>query len=323
MRPIYRIFADSQEITALVSDRLLSLTLIDEAGTRSDRTALRLDNRDGRMVMPRRGAELEIRLGYEETGTAFMGLFTVDEVEVSGPPDVMTVSAKAADMRAGMKAPRTRSWHDVTLGDIVRTVSGDHGLTAAIPAELATVVIAHVDQTEESDLNLLTRLAKDNNALAKPAAGRLLFTPKGRGRTASGALMPAVALTRTDLKSYRARFADRDRYKAVTAFWHDPDTAERRPVTAGEGTPVMTMPGTSATESEACEAARAKLAALARGSATLQLSCAGNPELAAEARLTVSGLGGGIDGLWITESVEHRVDGSGYWCEVSAKSKEK
>ncbi|MEA3411805.1 MAG: hypothetical protein U9R74_09720 [Pseudomonadota bacterium] len=57
-------------------------------------------------MLPRTGARLEVAIGYRETGLFDMGQNMVDKVEASGPPDTITVRAKAADMLATMKACR-------------------------------------------------------------------------------------------------------------------------------------------------------------------------------------------------------------------------
>ena len=45
-----------------------------------------------------------------------MGAYTVDELELSGPPQTLTIRARAADLRQSLKAPKTRAWDATTLG---------------------------------------------------------------------------------------------------------------------------------------------------------------------------------------------------------------
>jgi phage protein D len=61
----------------------------------------------------------------------------------SGPPNTITIRGKAADMRASIKAPKTRSWDSLTLGALVQTIAGEHGLTATISEQLALIAIEH------------------------------------------------------------------------------------------------------------------------------------------------------------------------------------
>ena len=89
-----------------------------------------------------------------------MGLFTVDEVEVQGPPATFTVRARSADLRDELKGQKTRSWSDTTLREVVAAVAADYGLDLRMPPPPPTIHLPHLDQSNESDLNLLTRLAQ-------------------------------------------------------------------------------------------------------------------------------------------------------------------
>ena len=86
MRPDWRILIDGQDRSEAFRARLLSLTITDESGYYSDTVSVRLDDRDGRIVLPRLGVEMVVQLGYEEIGRVEMGRYTVDEIELSGPP---------------------------------------------------------------------------------------------------------------------------------------------------------------------------------------------------------------------------------------------
>ena len=148
MTPAYRIQVEGQgDVTAQIRERLLSLRVRDEEGYQSDAVEIRLDDRGGEMELPRRGVALEVELGYEASGRVRMGRYVVDEVELSGPPETLTVRATAADMRTGAKQRKTRSWDEVTIADLVTTIARDHDLDPRVERGLARIVLPHVDQT--------------------------------------------------------------------------------------------------------------------------------------------------------------------------------
>ena len=60
MKPIFSVKADGVDLTALISDRMLSLRVTDEAGVTSDQFDISLDNRDNAVATPSTGASLEI-----------------------------------------------------------------------------------------------------------------------------------------------------------------------------------------------------------------------------------------------------------------------
>ncbi len=60
MQPHFRIVADGADISALINDRLVSLQLADRPGMASDSFELRIDDRDGAVELPARGASIEM-----------------------------------------------------------------------------------------------------------------------------------------------------------------------------------------------------------------------------------------------------------------------
>ncbi len=314
MKPIFSISVDQSDITAKVADRLLNLRITDEAGMKSDTASLTIDNRANAVEVPRRGVIMKIALGYDKTGLVQMGAYTVDEVSSEGPVRTLTISAKAADMQAGLKVRKTRAWVNITLGELVETIAGEHDLQPQVTDALAAIDIAPVpykqlDQTNESDLHLLTRLATQYDAIAKPANGFLLFVSKGEAKAASGQELSAVTLTESDVKTFRARAADRGKYAAVKAYYLDAETQQRVPVTSGDGTPVFSLRRTYPDAAQAEGAAASKLAALKRGTATLSLTLEGRPDITAETPLTFVSDDELANGEWVVTRAEHELSG--------------
>ena len=323
MTPRFRIRIDgSQDVTDRIGDRLLSLRVTDEAGRQSDAVELRIDNRGGVVPPPRRGVEMEVWLWHEGQKETPMGLYTVVEVELSGPPRTLAVRGTGPDMRASLKAPRTRSWEDVSLGELVASIAAGHDLEARVGSSLRSVRIPHLDQTEESDLHLLTRLARDYDAIAKPAGGYLLFVPQGAAESATGRKLPVVDVRPEDCRSWRVTLADRAAYSSVLAHWHDAAAAGQKTETAGSGGPAWTLRRTYASAGEAREAARAKLAELTRETRQLSLTLSpGKPAVAAEVELRLAGFGNDVDGSWSSRRAVHKLTGSGYSTTAEAVPK--
>lgn len=323
MTPAYEILAGQADVTAAIRDRLLSLTLTDEAGYQSDSLEIRLDDRDGKIKLPRRGVTLDVRLGYlplqgsvRETDRMElrpMGLFTVDEVEVQGPPATLIVRARSADLREELKGQKTRSWTDTTLREVVAAVAADHGLSLRMPLPPPTIHLPHLDQSNESDLNLLTRLARRWDYVFKLSGKRLVFVPAGHGLAASGELVEAVTIHREQVKDYRAVLADRERYRSVVAYWQDQEAGKRISERAGEGKPAFVLRHTYPDAGQARSAAQSRLAQLARGRSTVSLSLAnGDPTPRAQSPVTLTGFRSGVDGEWVAKRVVHKYASGGY-----------
>lgn len=320
MQPTFRILADSKDVTASIADRLVSLTITDEAGFSSDEMTIRIDDRDDKVALPRTGAELEAFLGYKGQGLIHMGLYTVDEIGHTGHPATLIIKAKAANMRASMKGRKTRSWDATTLGKIAETIASEHGYTAKIAPALAALDISHVDQAEESDLHFLTRLTKDRNAVFKPAAGYFVIAPKSETKSISGKALTPISITGDQVDRWEMSAASRGKYQAVTAHYHDSSQAERIAVTVGQGEPTFKLPFTYPNKEQAEGAAKGKLAALERGTVTLDLTVVGNPTLGAESKMSLSALSSKVNGDWNVIRVDHRLEGGGYKCNISSET---
>lgn len=296
-----------RDISALIADRLVSLTVTDEAGQTADRLDIELDDRGGRLDLPEPGLVLDVRLGASPALLTPVGRFCVGSVGVSGPQRRMSVEAHAADLGAAIRAPRTRSFTDTSLGDLVTVIAGAHGLKAACAEALAAHRWPHLAQNGESDLNLLTRLAGGLDATAKASDGVLVVAQRAAATNAAGEALPLVAVSTGDVTGWSWRRTERDTYGTVTARWRDVAAGRTETVSAGTGAPERTLRRVFGTEAEARRAAEAALEEAGRGE-SLELTLAGfGAGCFAGGRIDVSGLRAGVDGAWNLTRVEHRL----------------
>lgn len=346
--PAYVLKIDSRDITGNISDRLMSLTLTDNRGFEADQLDIELNDADGRVELPTRGAELTLFIGWKGEALIGKGSFTVDEVEHRGAPDVVTVRARSADFRGTLNSRREESWHDTTLGGIVRAIAARNKLDAGIAPELDGIKITHIDQAQESDVKFLTRLAERNGGEVSVKMGKLLFLKAGRGMTVSGKPIPQVTISRSDGDRHHFSIADRGAYTGVTAKWlHTKDpkpqkqsvklkrkekTAKQgaaqhpkaKPVKvpearegeymAGEADNVFALTTIFATKAQAMRAAQAKWDKLQRGVAEFSVSLArGRADLYPETPVKVSGYKRVIDDqAWTITKVTHMLNNNGY-----------
>jgi len=227
--PDYELKVNSVDVTQDIAPRLISLSLTDNRGFEADQLDLELDDADGRLQMPPRGAVISVSLGWKGEMLFHKGEFTVDEVEHRGAPDTLTIRARSADYRGSLNSRRDKSYHGLTLADIVGQVAERNKLKPAVAESFAKVVVSHIDQTQETDAKFITRLAELNGAAAIIKAGRLLFIKPGGGVTASGKPIPVYTLTRSDGDGHTFSIADRDAYTGVSASWlHTKDPKQKK-----------------------------------------------------------------------------------------------
>lgn len=232
--PRVAVTVDGVDISGDVADRLIDLNLTDNRGFEADTLEIRLDDSDGRLGIPPLGAEVAVAIGWDGQPLVDKGTFTVDEASHEGMPDVLTVVAKSADLRSGIATQRERSFHGKTVGDIVRIIAGENELAAMVAESIANQVIDHIDQTNESSANFLTRLADLFDAFATVKRGKLLFMPAASGLSVSGKPLGKVSITRQDGDKHRFNQADRNSYTAVKATYNDLGRAEKGEVIWGK-----------------------------------------------------------------------------------------
>lgn len=322
--PAFRLSVDGNDIAHMVSPRLMSLGLIDNRGVEADQLTITLSDHDGLLSIPPKGAVLRLWLGWSDTGLMDKGTYTVDETEHSGAPDVLSIRARSADLRKGLKTKRERSWSNTTLGDVLGDIAIGNGLTASISGALDGLPILQLDQANESDANLISRLGEEFDAVASVKAGCLLCMPAGGGKTASGLDLPHITLTRAEGDQHRYLQADRDSYDGVRAYYYDVNSAKKQEAIAGGGDNLKDLRHTYSDQQSALRAARAEFRRLQRGSATLSYTLAmGRPDLIPELTYTLQGVKEEIDEIiWYGGNVEHSLTADGgYTVSLDLESK--
>lgn len=353
--PAYLLRLNEKDITTLISPRLISLNLTDNRGFEADQLDIELDDSDGQLQMPGRGAVLSVFLGWHGEALIGKGDFTVDEVAHRGAPDTLTIRARSADFRGSLNSRRELSYHDTTLGAIVEQVAKRNNLTPMLADGLAAIKISHIDQTQEGDAKFITRLAERNGAIAAVKAGRLLFIRAGTGKTASGKLIPQQTIERSDGDRHSFSLADRGAYSGVTASWlhtKEPEpkkvkvqrkkkeqhlralqhpkakTTKQKTVKSPEAREGEYMAGTDenvlmlttvyASKAQAMRAAQAKWDKLQRGVAEFSISLAlGRADLFPETPVAVKGFKQVIDEqAWTITKVTHELSNNGYTTQL-------
>jgi len=201
----------------------------------------------------------------------------------------------------------------------------DHGLEPAIEEALGWANPGHINQTGESDGHLLTRLGRQFDAIATIKAGRLLFMPIGKSRTAGGTALPGITIARQDGDSHTYQNLEGNSdYSGVKANWYDVATAVTQTVLAEDDNAekFKTLLEMFSTEEEARNAANAEWNRIKRGRFTMSLTLAlGQPTLLPETPVALSGWSDDITAhAWICGPVEHTLNGSGLVTKVELEN---
>ena len=354
--PDFMLKLDDRDITQNFSHRLISLTMTDKRGLEADQLDIVLDDSDGLLDLPVRGARLSLWLGWEGPPLEEKGDFTIDAIHFRGAPDTLTIQGFSADFRGKLNVRREQSWHDTTIGAIVDTIAQRNQLTASVTSGLASIAISHIDQSQETDAAFLSRLAERNGAFVSIKAGKIIFMKAGQAVTASGTPLSLMMIERGDGDKHLFSIADRENYSGVTAKWlqtrdpkqqnpqlsiarqsggqqtealQHPDAAapvagaagkEQKPQErlVGSAENVFELTTVYASEEQALRAAEAKWRALQRGIVKFSIQLAlGRADLFPETPVLVNGFKRIIDEqAWIISEVVHTLNDSGFTTQL-------
>ncbi|MFM2476349.1 contractile injection system protein, VgrG/Pvc8 family [Celerinatantimonas sp. MCCC 1A17872] len=310
-QPQFSLSADGNDITEAIWNNLISISLRDNAGKKSDRLAIAITLPSSASTPPK-GAVLNFSLGLNGT-LIDKGQFIVDELTLSGPPRRLQIVANAAPMdntkQSGLlQSHKTRSWDDVTLSNLVATIAKENDLIPKVSTDMATQTIAHIDQINESDMALLTRIAQQYGAVVKPANGYLLFTTDAAGKSASGSSLPVITLAPEQVKTWQCRFNSRRDAQRVIAMYHDVESGDTKEVSIGTGDPAYRILYTYPNKDEAEAAANARAKTVKAGSDALDITMACQSDvmsMVAEGYVQLNGFGDKEDEQkWRVKTIE-------------------
>lgn len=325
-KPKWKVMLDGRDLTASMDPRLVGLAVTSCRQDTADQLDITLDDHDGKLSLPPKNATLHVWMGWDDGNLTDKGTFVIDEREHAGAPDVIVIRGRSANLRSDLRQQREQSYHDTTIGAIVNQLAGRNNLTPRCHPDLASLSIDHIDQTNESDVNFLTRLGKRYDAVATIKAGALIFCPIGKGTTATGKPLPTVVLTRALGDQHRYHDADRNAYSGIRALYDDTRGGHTRDVLVGtdDGKGVKTLRTIYASKSNALRAARSEYTRLLRGTVTFNYTLArGRADLYPEMHITVRGFKPEIDAVdWIIVKAEQLLGDSGFITQLELEHRD-
>ncbi|EMO5715813.1 hypothetical protein RVW00_000748 [Enterobacter bugandensis] len=314
-QPNFAISVEGMDITSTVRENLVSLTLIDNGGSKKESDQFTFAVADEEMALPPKGTKISLALGFGEE-LVDKGVFIVDALASGASSNshrIIQITARAysrtnARGHSTLQSQKTRSWSDISLGDLLKTISAEHQLTFSIPDSLAVMHIPHLDQLGESDMNLLTRMAESFGAVSKVTHDHWVLTPRESLTTVSGAPLKNQLINRDMVErwSYRENAAPPDASTAgngtiVIAYHDKTDGGKVKHLTVGSGEPVTTYPYPQSDLESARSIFSGAAVSSKKKTTGMNLELMGIPELmsmTAQTLVTTEGFGSKEDRQW-------------------------
>lgn len=314
----------------LLNERLIQWEHIDVSGIESDQIKLLIDL-EGLEGLPSLGGRIGLQVGYKESGLVDKGVFVITQRTPSLYPQQLSLIAMSAPFSehddTGFKQRRWASYGPTTLGALFRELTMRHGFSPRVAPVLDKQKIEHIDQSNETDMGFLTRIAKMYGAVTKPVNGLYVLASGGQVTSISGKSLTEVSLSvTTDNRPGDQGFisavideAVRSKYNGCQATWWDAVAAKERTVHVGTK-PFKTLPRRCQNEDQAKAAAEGELRRLERDAFKLTISCPGHPDLAAEGVIRLDASWPGImQGRWsIKKLTASGTRKESYRCTVEA-----
>ncbi|MBW8636970.1 hypothetical protein K1W69_07200 [Hoeflea sp. WL0058] len=314
--PRIQIIADGTDVTGNILSGLLSLTITDGVGHDYDNVRIDIDDKDGVIAPPEKGAELQVSAGYEDDIQDF-GTFIVDQVSLNGWPQVISVTARSLDGLSEAKQGRDQSYRKEdypSYRDIFDELADRMGLSLALSNEIAGKSVEFESQFGESDVTFASRLGRKLDAAVSVKEGRLIVVPRGQGQSASSSSLPEIQVMRPgNVLSYNVTTVNVPKHSTVRAVWFDrlEGVDKEVVVQASEEGPEYLLRQNFQNENDAREQARATAAALKRGEGQATFEIDGEPSARAESYVNVSGIRSLVDGRWRCTTATHVFRGDG------------
>lgn len=171
---------NNADMTDDINERLISMSFTDVEDGGADDLEITLEDRDGKVIgnwltkeidrrakaNKKKADKVEIRPTIHQKNwngdgkdiSLRCGAFTLDDIDMKGPPCVVTMKASAADFSAGgRRTKRSKAWEKTTLKKIANVIGARDGYSVMYLSD-KTVSYTRVEQNKQTDTAFLQKL---------------------------------------------------------------------------------------------------------------------------------------------------------------------
>ncbi len=221
------------KVSSDIARFLLSLTYTDNSSGQADDLQITLEDREQLWAngwVPEKGDTISAQLtalnfnGEGSRETLDCGFFEIDDFEMSGPPNIVTVKAVSAAVSAALRGEEsTRAWENIRLRDIAQDM--------AAKAEMGLQYLAEYnprykrrDQTEQSDLAFLLECCEKAGLALKVTNDNIVIFDEEQMEAQAPVM--TIEKGKSNVLRYRFNSRSRDIYRACVVQYKDPSTGQ-------------------------------------------------------------------------------------------------
>lgn len=328
--PDFRIQYEQKDITHDIKPYLLNVEYTDYLGEQSDELSVSFEDTDGRWLhgwYPNQGDQIAFSLGDQFTGLVDLGYFDIADIEYQLSPAVITLKALSTGVRHSYRTHQSKSYEQTSLAGVIGMVA--KRLKLKLVGAVADIKINHITQYQETDVEFLSRLARQYGHTFKIVDKTLVFM----ANTELARQEPVMVLNPADITS--GQFQDQIKSvpdKVVVSGYDVASKTNRvvsrktttcRPLaghanrTSSDTLRIVANRGESDEQLEA--RADAALSDAQQSQITGNLSLFGQIRLVAGQVIQLKGYGA-FNGRYLVKQAHHRLDkSSGYSTELEIK----
>ena len=271
---------------------------------------------------PQQSDSLNLKLGYKGRKLLDCGDFEIDEIELKGQPDEMTVKAIAAAISKDLRTRKSRAFEKQTLHQIAKKIADDNGLKMmGDTSKLSNIKVGRKTQDNQSDLAFLAETSKKFGIIFSVRGKDLVFlNPEDLEKT------PSIAeYKRQQLSSYSFKDKTADTYESASVSQRDiktnrvnnwMDTLNNKEIYKSD---TIIVGGRVENDSQAQAVSKGAIREQNKDKLTGSFSTDGNPLLVSGANVDLKEFGQ-FSGKWTIKESTHKIDvSSGYRTEVSIR----
>lgn len=324
--PKFTVLYNNKNITIDIAKYMLSITYSDKTSGESDEIEIELDDTDGlwqNSWYPEKGAKLTLTIEDLKCG-----VFEIDEIELKGPPDTVSIRAMATGITNSLRTKKSDAHENKTLKQIAEKVAQKNSLT--VVGDIPDITIGRTTQNQETDLSFLKRISEQYGIIFSVRENTITFTSiYGLEQRNSSLKIDKFDLSGYSIKDKASGMVKSASVKSKNAKKNESVSSNLEYSewlkTEGYKYPNVISQDTavSHTKSENKQQAEAKSKAIMHASASNQqegsFSLKGNTFAVAGNNFDLSGLGI-LSGKWNILTSSHKLDkSSGYTTDIECK----
>lgn len=214
---------NNQSISHDLEPYITNISFTDNLSGEADTLSISLGDRERKWMnswVPKEGATLKadliISIGWdsEKKSKRKLGLFEIDEVGTSGPPNKVDVGGTSVPESSTLRGEKkSHSWDKSNLKKVASDIAAKNSLKLNFHPE-ENPDYDRIDQESESDVTFLMRLCKDAGFSLKIANKSITILDDEKLETAA----PVDTIKRSDkrMKGYSGKLSTSNAYQACT-----------------------------------------------------------------------------------------------------------